>query len=105
MEWEDGNMTGWQDHNVGPSLLLISYTMYHHRRSESVVTHGKCSYIVIYGYVYCFYQYIQKYSIFLTEDILSNFYRMKPTDMVANGLFVYEKVYRNKKFLVTEGQN
>ena len=30
---------------------------------------------------------------------------MKPTDMVANGLFVYEKVYRNKKFLVTEGQN
>ena len=25
--------------------------------------------------------------------------------MVANGLFVYEKVYRNKKFLVTEGQN
>ena len=61
MEWEDGNMTGWQDHNVGPSLLLISYTMYHHRRSETVVTHGKCSYIVIYGYVYCFYQYIQKY--------------------------------------------
>ena len=30
---------------------------------------------------------------------------MKPTDMVANGLFVYEKVYRNKKFPVTEGQN
>ena len=56
MEWHDGNITAWQDHNVAPSLLLISYTMHHHRRSETVVTHGKCSYIVIYGYVYCFYQ-------------------------------------------------
>ena len=65
MEWHDGNITAWQDHNVAPSLLLISYTMHHHRRSETVVTHGKCSYILIYGYVYCFYQYIQKYLIFL----------------------------------------
>ena len=74
MEWHDGNITAWQDHNVAPSLLLISYTMYHHRRSETVVTHGKCSYILIYGYVYCFYQYIQKYLVCIFKKSLLQLY-------------------------------